>query len=1437
MLCKNIMIKQIVFGIISYIVGVQNLAVAYDSFHQIPRTYNYCSKEKCLYEGNINCINTNEYKCVTKLTGYEDQYNIYDPRFSCSGQTSCSNPDDSFLSTSITHITNDLSNAFKVYVPAGSVSCNVVIYGIEQNGQAATVSQFGKTPDCDIPDDYNKIPNNYTGFTIREMTDECKFVKNNGGLITVANTTSFKELNITEGGWLYIKILSYDGSTSNAYKYGISFKVGTYKTWYISSVWLDNGDPTELSVSPASRSVEKGSNTTTFVLSHTGSATIPWKATVISGGDWLRITSGSSGNNAGIINCIYDANTGGVRTGVIRISASGGASNPKDVKVVQATATSLSVTPDNINVKKETGTAIYEVANSGAGTMPWTAAVTSGSNWLKIQSGTNGSNAGKITCSFDANTNAALRTGTIRITASGAAGSPKDVTVTQAGTLELSVSPSNRFVAKGGATTTFDVSNTGTGTMSWTAAVTSGGNWLKIQSGASGSNVGKITCSYDANTDASLRTGTIRVTATGAIGSPKDVMVTQEGTLFLSVAPEKQNLTHYVGETSFNVSNTGTGTMSWKANVTSDSSWLKIKSGSSGSNTGNIICTFDANNGSTDRIGIIRVSAEGAMYSPKDVQVIQAPQPSILKIAPINQNVTRSDGTTTFNVINDGKLTMPWNAAVTSDSSWLKITSGSSGKDAGTITCSFEANTNLSQRTGTIRITAAGASGSPKDVTITQGTQSTQVPYTGLTKCYDAAGNPITCPNDGMPFFGQDANNQINSMSYGFEGEGKDKVIKDKVTGLIWELKTKKDNVPHYDDPHDANNIYTWYDHDPATNGGNPGTAGVGSDTEDFINQLNDANNPYGGYSNWRLPTVRELNSIVNYNKWNQTVNADIFINIQNGLYLTATSDASDMYNAWGINFSYGENQSVPKGNKYYVMAVSDGKTQSASRMADELLESAEFESLENATAPVGHYVENDSKTAVTDTSTGLMWEKAGSAETNTWEESLTYCAELREKKIGGYSDWRMPTIKELSTLADYSRNLSPTINPIYFPNCYSNAYWTGTSYTYDPRQAWFLNFTNGESNYNFKSEMNKLYVRCVRSAQKIMVTPIEQIVNSNEGKAEFYVYTTVTGTPVKWTATVGSGNEWLSITSGGSETTGDGKIQCSYKAKNITGSRTGTILVTVSESSEDPIVVKVTQEAKISILGIWSDGIWAWRYATGKWTKMLNTESSKMVASGKVYSDADEYDDLIGVDDAKNVYTISSSTGEKKSLASSKPTWIVAGDINGDKLDEIIGNWPDGVKYLSDVAGKKWQSLASSAKMLATGNIAGTALDDLAGVWSDGLWVRNSKGTVVWQKINAEIPVWIAAGDMATSTPKQADIIGSYRTSGTWYRNSANGAWVKITTPAEQLASADVDGDGLDDLIGIWSGGLYVRYAANNRWQLISSSKPSWISTGTIKY
>jgi hypothetical protein len=102
------------------------------------------------------------------------------------------------------------------------------------------------------------------------------------------------------------------------------------------------------------------------------------------------------------------------------------------------------------------------------------------------------------------------------------------------------------------------------------------------------------------------------------------------------------------------------------------------------------------------------------------------------------------------------------------------------------------------------------------------------IPDTGQTKCYDVVGKEITCPSVNQPLYGQDSNRIINPLSYTkfcrkgiplFDSVKSWYMIRDNVTGLFWEMKTNQDGFTNYLDPHDADNVYTWYDSNHSTNG------------------------------------------------------------------------------------------------------------------------------------------------------------------------------------------------------------------------------------------------------------------------------------------------------------------------------------------------------------------------------------------------------------------------------------------------------------------------------------------------------------------------------------------------------------------------------------------------------------------------------------------
>jgi hypothetical protein len=101
------------------------------------------------------------------------------------------------------------------------------------------------------------------------------------------------------------------------------------------------------------------------------------------------------------------------------------------------------------------------------------------------------------------------------------------------------VTPPTGPLAAAGGTASFIVTNTGTGTLNYTAKVTSG-SWMTIVAPNTGVNSGTVSVQYAANTGAE-RTGTIRVTATdpagkAVTGSPAAFAVVQSASLSCTLA-------------------------------------------------------------------------------------------------------------------------------------------------------------------------------------------------------------------------------------------------------------------------------------------------------------------------------------------------------------------------------------------------------------------------------------------------------------------------------------------------------------------------------------------------------------------------------------------------------------------------------------------------------------------------------------------------------------------------------------------------------------------------------------------------------------------------------------------------------------------------------------------------------------------------------------
>jgi formylglycine-generating enzyme required for sulfatase activity len=128
-----------------------------------------------------------------------------------------------------------------------------------------------------------------------------------------------------------------------------------------------------------------------------------------------------------------------------------------------------------------------------------------------------------------------------------------------------------------------------------------------------------------------------------------------------------------------------------------------------------------------------------------------------------------------------------------------------------------------------------------------------------------------------------------------------------------------------------------------------------------------------------------------------------------------------------------------------------------------------------DANAPLGRYTTSGG--TVYDTKTKLTWQQAAPATTYAWADAKTYCASATVSSALGGSGWRLPTVKELQTLVDYTTTSAPVIDPTFQGPA---AYFRSSSpVAGSPANAWGIDFTAGYIALAGVTDM--AYVRCVR--------------------------------------------------------------------------------------------------------------------------------------------------------------------------------------------------------------------------------------------------------------------------------------------------------------------------------------------------------------------
>lgn len=255
---------------------------------------------------------------------------------------------------------------------------------------------------------------------------------------------------------------------------------------------------------------------------------------------------------------------------------------------------------------------------------------------------------------------------------------------------------------------------------------------------------------------------------------------------------------------------------------------------------------------------------------------------------------------------------------------------------------------------------------------------------TAQSKCYDNE-KTVACPDSTSSFFGQDAQYAGNSATFQNNGDG---TVTDLTTGLMWQQDPGEKMT--YEQAKTENDSFS-----------------------------------LAGYSDWRLPTIKELYSLILFDGTDVSA-------CQGTCYVIPFIDSRY------FNFSYGDeslgeriiDSQFASSTKYVSTTMNGNETLFGVNFADGRIKGYPTSKLfyflhvrGNKDYGKNNLIENGDGT-ITDIATGLTWMQTDSGKAMDWQSALTYCENLEG---AGAADWRLPNIKELHSIVDYSQSPATT--------------------------------------------------------------------------------------------------------------------------------------------------------------------------------------------------------------------------------------------------------------------------------------------------------------------------------------------------------------------------------------------------------------------------
>lgn len=236
-------------------------------------------------------------------------------------------------------------------------------------------------------------------------------------------------------------------------------------------------------------------------------------------------------------------------------------------------------------------------------------------------------------------------------------------------------------------------------------------------------------------------------------------------------------------------------------------------------------------------------------------------------------------------------------------------------------------------------------------------------------------------------------------------------------------------------------------------------------------------------YSSWRLPNIRELQSLLDFGQDSPALPAGHpFSNVQsNAFYWSSTLCAADTDKVWVVSLSTGDRIFLPRqldgATNYFCMVtgvsqLSDpapvwqtGVKQAVHSGDDGYYQTYDPTDIQSST----NRFANNGNGTVSDADTGLMWLQDTSAVPRmNWSNAVAFCENMT---FAGHTDWRLPNVKEMECILDYQNIDFSTSTVFNVALDYGGTYWTSTTAAGNASLAVYVNLLYGSQSRQSKSQ------------------------------------------------------------------------------------------------------------------------------------------------------------------------------------------------------------------------------------------------------------------------------------------------------------------------------------------------------------------------------